>query len=339
MDLEDLAAAVLVGRRDRDAAVEAARAQQRLVEDLGAVGRAEHDHGDVGLEAVHLGEDLVERLLALVVAAAEADAAAMRERPMASSSSMKMIAGEDSLACLEEVAHARGADADDRLDELGAPRSRRTARPPPPRRRARAASCRCRAAREQHAARDPAAEPAVAVGVLEEVDDLGELRLGLVDAGDVGERDALLAALDAARPRAPERARARPSGPPPARRARKTNRPTSRITGPKPSSRLIEQRRGRVDRLGLDDVTSLSCSSLESSSVLANVGISVSKFFAAFGVLPSGGYVISFLNSPSTVSPLAEIRSTLPSSTCSRNVGLYGDVDRGLLARARAARR
>ena len=31
----------------------------------------EHDDRDVGLEAVHLREDLVERLLALVVAAAE----------------------------------------------------------------------------------------------------------------------------------------------------------------------------------------------------------------------------------------------------------------------------
>ena len=76
VDLEDLAPAVLVGRRHGDAAVEAAGAQQRLVEDLRAVGGAEHDHRDVGLEAVHLGEDLVERLLALVVAAAERDALA-----------------------------------------------------------------------------------------------------------------------------------------------------------------------------------------------------------------------------------------------------------------------
>ncbi len=39
VDLEDLAPAVLVGRRDGDAAVEAAGPQQRGVEDLGAVGR------------------------------------------------------------------------------------------------------------------------------------------------------------------------------------------------------------------------------------------------------------------------------------------------------------
>ena len=43
---------------------------------------------------------------------------AARERPTASSSSMKMIAGAACLGLLEQVTHARGADADDHLDEL-----------------------------------------------------------------------------------------------------------------------------------------------------------------------------------------------------------------------------
>ena len=58
---------------------------------------------------------------------------------------------------------------------------------------------------QQHAARDPAAEAQVLVRVLQEVDDLGQLLLGLVDARDVLERDLLLAALHAPRARAPER--------------------------------------------------------------------------------------------------------------------------------------
>ena len=74
---EDRLAAGAVRRRHDDAAVEAARAQQRRVEDLGPVGGAEHDHADARVEAVHLGEDLVERLLALVVAAGDVGAAAM----------------------------------------------------------------------------------------------------------------------------------------------------------------------------------------------------------------------------------------------------------------------
>ena len=49
--------------------------QQRGVEDVGAVRRRHHHDALGGLEAVHLGEHLVERLLALVVPAAEAGAA------------------------------------------------------------------------------------------------------------------------------------------------------------------------------------------------------------------------------------------------------------------------
>jgi hypothetical protein len=75
VDLEDLRAADAVGPVDDDLAVEAARAQQRRVEDVGPVGGGDQDDVVLHLEAVHLDEQLVERLLALVVAAAEAGAA------------------------------------------------------------------------------------------------------------------------------------------------------------------------------------------------------------------------------------------------------------------------
>ena len=88
---------------------------------------------------------------------------------------------------LEEIADARGADADEHLDELRAAqaeerhvrfagdgtREQRLAGP--------------RRADEQHALRNPAAEVRVFFRVLEELDDLLELVLGLVDARDVGE--------------------------------------------------------------------------------------------------------------------------------------------------------
>jgi hypothetical protein len=44
VDLQDLDAAGAVGRLHRNSAVEAAGAQQRLVEDLGPVGGAQDDH-------------------------------------------------------------------------------------------------------------------------------------------------------------------------------------------------------------------------------------------------------------------------------------------------------
>jgi len=67
--LEDLGAAVLVGRIHEDRAVEPAGSQQRRVEHVRAVGGGQHDHALGAGEAVHLGEDLVERLLTLVVTA------------------------------------------------------------------------------------------------------------------------------------------------------------------------------------------------------------------------------------------------------------------------------
>jgi hypothetical protein len=72
MHAEDLLATRSVRWLHRDTAVEAAGTQQRLVEHLGAVGRSDDDHAGRRVEAVHLGQDLVQRLLALVVAAAEA---------------------------------------------------------------------------------------------------------------------------------------------------------------------------------------------------------------------------------------------------------------------------
>ena len=97
VDLEDLEPALLGRAVDGDVAVEPAGAQQGGVEHVGAVGRGQDDDALVGREAVHLGQDLVERLLALVVAAAEARA---RTRPTASISSMNRMQGLFSLAVL-----------------------------------------------------------------------------------------------------------------------------------------------------------------------------------------------------------------------------------------------
>src|ERR1700690_1402961 len=65
--LEDRGSAADVGQRDRDLPVEPAGAQQRRVEDLGPVGGAEDHDAGRGVEAVHLGQQLVEGLLPLVV--------------------------------------------------------------------------------------------------------------------------------------------------------------------------------------------------------------------------------------------------------------------------------
>ena len=75
MDRQDALAPPDVRTVDHDAAVEAAGTKQRRVEHVGTVGRRDQDDAFVRLEAVHLDEQLVERLLALVVPAAHAGAA------------------------------------------------------------------------------------------------------------------------------------------------------------------------------------------------------------------------------------------------------------------------
>src|SRR5205085_9720958 len=110
--LEDALATLHVGPRHHDPAIEAARAEQRWLENVGSVRRGNEDHALVGLEAVHLDEELAERLPPLVVTAAEARAAV-------TSDGVDLVDEDDArrvlLALFEPVAHARRADADDHL--------------------------------------------------------------------------------------------------------------------------------------------------------------------------------------------------------------------------------
>ena len=91
--------------------------QQRRVEDVGAVGGGDQDDVVLHLEAVHFDQQLVQRLLALVVAAAHAGAAVAAD-------GVDLVHEDDAggvlLGLLEEVADAAGADADEHLDEVRA---------------------------------------------------------------------------------------------------------------------------------------------------------------------------------------------------------------------------
>ena len=114
--LQDRLAALQVRAVDHDLPVEPARAQQRRVEDVGPVGRGDQDDAALDVEAVHLDQQLVEGLLALVVAAAQAGAAVAAD-------GVDLVDEDDRrrvrLGLLEQVADAAGADADEHLDEVG----------------------------------------------------------------------------------------------------------------------------------------------------------------------------------------------------------------------------
>ena len=179
-------AAAAVGPVDDDLTVEAAGAEQRRVEDVGPVRRCDQDDVVLQLEPVHLDEELVQRLLALVVAAAEAGAAMAADR-------VDLVHEDDArrrlLRLLEQVAHARSADADEHLDEVRAGDREE--------RHARLARDRAREERltgagrpvEQHALGDACAERLELLRVLEELLDLVQLLDSLVRAGDVLEAD------------------------------------------------------------------------------------------------------------------------------------------------------
>src|SRR4029078_11826177 len=90
--------------------------RQSGFEDVGRVGGPDEDDALPVAEPVHLDEQLIESLFALVVAAAQAGAALAADRG-------DLIAEDDAravlLGLLEQVAHPGGADADEHLDEVG----------------------------------------------------------------------------------------------------------------------------------------------------------------------------------------------------------------------------
>ena len=69
VDLQNRLPADQVGAIDDDGAIESAGPQQGGVERFGPIGRRHDDDAAIGIEAVHLDEQLVERLFAFIVAA------------------------------------------------------------------------------------------------------------------------------------------------------------------------------------------------------------------------------------------------------------------------------
>ena len=209
VDFEDVLAAADVGPIDQHVAVEAPRAEQGRIERLGAVGGRHDDHAAVGGEAVHLDQQGVERLLALVVAADDVGAAGLAQ-------GVQLVDEDDAgglgLGLLEHVADPRRADADEHLDEIGAREAEEG--------HARLAGdglgqqrlAGARRTDQQHAPGNPPAEDLVLLRGLEEIDDLAEFLDRFVDAGHVVEGDAhFLLGIELAAAAAEGDGRARPA--------------------------------------------------------------------------------------------------------------------------------
>ena len=113
--LKDLVAAFHVGSIHTDLAVETTRAKKCRVENVGTVGRGDHNDVDLGVEAVHLDEHLVECLLALVVTATHSGTTVTTD-------SVDLVNEDDGGGCLlcllEQVANTAGTDTDEHFDEV-----------------------------------------------------------------------------------------------------------------------------------------------------------------------------------------------------------------------------
>mmetsp|Transcript_24174 Transcript_24174/g.71981 ORF Transcript_24174/g.71981 Transcript_24174/m.71981 type:complete len:349 (+) Transcript_24174:893-1939(+) len=175
-----------IGQRQRHHAVESARAGERRVEGGEPVGRADDEDLVRRAEAVHQREQLVERVVVLLVAAGALVAPRAERIDLVDEENARRQARRR----LEDAAHAPRAAPDEDLDELGT-RAREEGHT------RRAGHClgeerlaRARWACEQDAARPARAEPRPALGAVEEVDHLLQLRLGRRHAAHVLEGDA-----------------------------------------------------------------------------------------------------------------------------------------------------
>ena len=185
MDLQNILAALQIRQLHRHAAVEAARTGQRGVQRFGAVGGRQNDDAVVALKAVHLGEQLVQGLLPLVIAA---DLAV----PLLADG-VDLVDEHDAgglvIGLLEQVPHLGGTPAHEHLHELAAGNGEEGHVGLAGYRLGQQGLAGARRAYQQGAFGQLGADLAVLLRVVEEVHDLAEQFLGLVLAGHVGKAD------------------------------------------------------------------------------------------------------------------------------------------------------
>ena len=115
VDLQNVLAALHVRRAHGDLPVKPAGAQKRRVQNVRAVGGRHYNNAGVGVKAVHLHQQLVQGLLALVVTAAQAGAAVAPH-------GVDLVDEDDgrgrALGGRKQIPHARSAHANKHLHKV-----------------------------------------------------------------------------------------------------------------------------------------------------------------------------------------------------------------------------
>mmetsp|Transcript_3731 Transcript_3731/g.6369 ORF Transcript_3731/g.6369 Transcript_3731/m.6369 type:complete len:396 (+) Transcript_3731:1324-2511(+) len=187
MHLEDLLAPLNVRAVERNLPIEAAGAEQSLVQNIRPIGARQNHHSGRCRKPIHLDQQLVQGVLALIVGTRKL------VLPARTANGVDLVDEDDArrvlLRLLEEVAHAGRAHADEHLHELG----------PGDREEGNSGLSGdgfgeegltgSRGAYEEYSLGDLGTDSSELLGALEELDDLLELSLSLVHTGNVGELD------------------------------------------------------------------------------------------------------------------------------------------------------
>src|SRR5690625_7408086 len=174
MDFQYLLAATNIRQADHHLAVKTARTEQRLVQHVGAVGSGNDDYALVALKTIHFHQQLVERLLTLIVATTVA-AAAMATNGV-------NFVNKDDARCLlfgliEHIPHSGGAHTDKHLHKVRARDGEKWHVGFPGDGFGQQGFTGTRSTRHQHAARDSAAELLKFTGVAQKLHQLLHLFL------------------------------------------------------------------------------------------------------------------------------------------------------------------
>ena len=117
MHAQNLLTASQIRRGDRNLTVETARAQQRWVQDVWAVGRGNQNDALAVAEAIHFHQQLVQGLLTFIVSTASAGATL-------AANGINLIDEDDTrtifLRLLKQVTHARCTNTDEHFHEVRA---------------------------------------------------------------------------------------------------------------------------------------------------------------------------------------------------------------------------
>ena len=180
VDFQDVLPAFHVRPSHRQLPVKTARTKDRRIQDVGTVGGCQDDDAFVDAEAVHLHQHLVQRLLALVVSAAEAGTSPARD-------SVDLVnendTGRQALRLFKKIAHSGRADTDEHFHEVRTGNGKE-------RHACLSGHCLCEKglsssgrSHQDDPFRDPGSHVRVLFRILQEINDLLKILLFLVQSG------------------------------------------------------------------------------------------------------------------------------------------------------------